>query len=116
MLYGPGTWYARDGKYGQAAIAGTLLATNALATFLHVHDAARAAVAALEWAAGIVNVVDDEPAAGAVWVPVFAARLGGPPPQIEDGPPSGRPIANDRAKALGFTLDYPSWRTGFQSL
>jgi nucleoside-diphosphate-sugar epimerase len=116
MLYGPGTWYARDGKYGQAAIAGTLPATNALATFLHVHDAARAAVAALDWPAGIVNIVDDEPAPGTVWVPVFATALVGPPPPIEGGPPSGRPIANDRAKALGFTLDYSSWRTGFQTL
>ena len=97
LLYGPGTWYSRDGANGQAAMAGTLPATNALASFVHVRDAARAAVAALDWPAGIVNIVDDEPAPGTEWVPVFAAALGGPPPPFEDGPPSGRPISNARA-------------------
>jgi nucleoside-diphosphate-sugar epimerase len=116
MLYGPGTWYARDGKYGQASIAGTLPATKAIANFLHVRDAARAAVAALDWPAAIVNIVDDEPAPGTVWVPVFADALGGPPPPVENGPSGGRPVSNAQATSLGFGLDYPSWRTGFRTL
>ena len=115
-LYGPGTWYSRDQQNGIAAKNGTLPATPAIANFIHAVDAARAAVAALEWPAGLVNIVDDEPAPGTEWVPAFAAALGGPPPPIESGPVEGRPISNAYAKSLGFTFDYPSWRVGFQTL
>jgi len=115
-LYGPGTWYSRDQQNGIAAQNGTLPATPAIANFIHVVDAARAAVAVLAWPAGLVNIVDDEPAPGTEWVPAFAAALGGPPPRIESGPPTGRPISNAYAKSLGFTLDYPTWREGFRTL
>jgi nucleoside-diphosphate-sugar epimerase len=116
QLYGPGSWYARDGRYGQDALAGTLPATPAIATFVHVHDAARAAVAALAWPAGIVNIVDDTCAPGTAWVPAFAAALDAPPPPYEDAPPSGRVISNAKMHALGFELKYPSWRIGFGTL
>lgn len=115
-LYGPGTWYSRDQQNGIAARQGSLPATPAIANFVHVIDAARAAVAALDWPAGIVNVLDDEPAPGTEWVPVFAQALGGPPPPVQTGPSSGRPLSNARMKSLGFTLDYPTWRAGFQTL
>jgi nucleoside-diphosphate-sugar epimerase len=116
QLYGPCTWYARDGRYGDAVRAGTLPATPAIATFVHVHDAARAAVAALVWPAGIVNIVDDACSPGADWVPAFAAALGVPPPPFEPAPPSGRPISNAKMHALGFDLTYPTWRDGFLTL
>lgn len=115
-LYGPGTWYSRDQQNGIAAKNGTLPATPAIANFIHVHDAARAAMTALDWPAGIVNIVDNEPAPGTEWVPVFAAALGGPPPPVETGPTTGRPISNAKAKGLGFTWSYPTWRVGFRSL
>ena len=116
QLYGPGTWYARDGRYGQVALAGTLPATPAIATFVHVHDAARAAVAALAWPSGIVNIVDDTCAPGTDWVPAFAAALGGPPPPVEDAPPTGRIISNAKMHTLRFELTHPSWQTGFSTL
>jgi nucleoside-diphosphate-sugar epimerase len=116
QLYGPGTWYARDDRYGDAARAGTLPATPAIATFVHVRDAARAAVAALAWPAGIVNIVDDTCAPGTEWVPGFAAALGGPPPPFETAPPSGRVISNTKAKSFGFTFTFPTWREGFLAL
>ncbi len=116
QLYGPGTWYARDGNYGRSALAGTLPATPAIATFVHVHDAARAAVAALAWPAGIVNIVDDACAPGTDWVPAFATALGAPPPPFEPAPPTGRIISNAKMHTLGFALTYPTWRTGFLTL
>jgi nucleoside-diphosphate-sugar epimerase len=116
LLYGPGTWYARDGQSGLAALHGELPATPAIATFLHVHDAAHAAVAALDWPPGLVNIVDDLPAPGTDWVPAFAAALGASLPPIEPGPTTGRPISNAKMHGLGFELSYPTWREGFGTL
>lgn len=45
-------------------------------------DAACAAVLALEWPAGAINLVDDEPAPGTEWLPVYASVLGSPPPPM----------------------------------
>ena len=41
-------------------------------------DEARAAVAALDWPSGAVNIVDDEPAPARDWLPVLADALGAP--------------------------------------
>src|SRR5215469_9636995 len=50
-------------------------------SFLHVQDAASAAVAALDrGAAGVYNIVDDEPAPVHQWLPVLAASVGAKPP------------------------------------
>jgi nucleoside-diphosphate-sugar epimerase len=48
MLYGPGTWYARDGAMADRARAGELRATPTWSAFLHADDAAAAALAALD--------------------------------------------------------------------
>jgi nucleoside-diphosphate-sugar epimerase len=51
-------------------------------SFLHVDDAARATVAAVEGGPpGIYNIVDDEPVAAAEWLPVLAERSGAKPPR-----------------------------------
>jgi nucleoside-diphosphate-sugar epimerase len=114
-LYGPGTAYARDGLHGRSARAGELVAAPTVMTFLHVEDAARAAVAALDWPGGIVNVVDDHPARGDEWAPAFAHAVGAPEPPRADGPP-GRVLSNARLHELGFTLAHPDWREGFRTL
>lgn len=116
FFYGPGTFYAQDGQNGIAARSGTLVASRAIANFVHVIDAARATVAALDWPAGVVNILDDEPAPGTDWVPVFAAALGGPVPHDRPGVGGGRAISNAKAKSLGFELQFPTWRVGFWSL
>ncbi|WP_315986228.1 NAD(P)-dependent oxidoreductase, partial [Streptomyces sp. adm13(2018)] len=67
ILYGPGTWYAPGGAVA-AALAGdpaarflgSLAADDAVSSFVHVADAAEAAVRALAWPPGAYNVVDDE--------------------------------------------------------
>jgi nucleoside-diphosphate-sugar epimerase len=117
MLYGPGTWYADDGLVVDQLRAGELRADDAVTSWLHVHDAAEAAVRALDWPSGAVNVVDDEPAPAREWLPVLAAALDLPAPK----PVSGRAgwqrgARNDRARALGWRPSHPTWRAGFREL
>ncbi|MEN0083146.1 MAG: NAD(P)-dependent oxidoreductase [Leifsonia sp.] len=112
QLYGPGTWFAPDGRFADAARTGTLPATETVASFIHVEDAAEAAVRALEWPAGTWNIVDDDPAPGTDWVPIFAARVGAPKPALSTVGDIGRPVDNARLHEMGFTLSHPTWRDG----
>jgi 2-alkyl-3-oxoalkanoate reductase len=98
-------------------------------SWIHLDDAAAATVLALEHhAAGIYNIVDDEPAPVREWLPVLADVLGAKPPRHvpvwlvrliagEDavmGATQSRGASNAKAqRELGWTLRYPSWRQGF---
>jgi nucleoside-diphosphate-sugar epimerase len=116
MFHGPGTWFAPDGLRAADALAGRLVADRDVTSFLHVDDAAAAAVAALEWPSGAVNVCDDEPAAALDWVPAFCASVGAPPPPVSDAPRRrwARGADNRRAREqLGWTPRHRSWRRGF---
>jgi nucleoside-diphosphate-sugar epimerase len=116
MFYGPGTWFAPDGLRADDARAGRMVADGDVTSFLHVDDAAAAAVAALGWPSGAVNVCDDEPAAARDWVPAFCASVGAPPPPVSDAPrrPWARGADNRRARdQLGWAPRHASWRHGF---
>jgi nucleoside-diphosphate-sugar epimerase len=98
-------------------------------SFTEVTDAAAATVAAVtRGAAGIYNVVDDDPAPVAQWLPYLASSLGAKPPRHAPawlGRLLGgqmtvsmmtelRGASNEKAKReLGWTPAYPSWRDGF---
>jgi 2-alkyl-3-oxoalkanoate reductase len=97
-------------------------------SFVHLDDAAAAAVLALDHdGPGLYNVTDDEPAATRDWLPALAAAVGAKPPRhvpawvgrLIMGPgldmmTSARGASNARAKQdLGWTPRYPSWRLGF---
>jgi nucleoside-diphosphate-sugar epimerase len=114
-LYGPGTWYASDGQVAEQVRRGARPATDGITSFVHAADAAGAARSALTWPPGIVNVVDDEPAAGTEWLPVYAAAIGAMPPPIQCGRQRGeRGASNAKARReLGWQPRYPSWREGF---
>jgi nucleoside-diphosphate-sugar epimerase len=102
-------------------------------SFLHVADAASAAVAAIDrGAAGeIYNVADDEPAQVKQWLPALAGILGAKPP-LHVPAWLGRLLAgehmvsmmtqiragsNDKAKReLGWRPAHPSWRAGFAQI
>ena len=133
-LYGPGTFYARDGSTAEAVRRRRLPLVGAgagVTSFLHVEDAARATVLALEReATGTFNVVDDEPAPAAEWLPAYAAALGAKPPRRL--PPlvvrllagstaaatlaGGEGASNAKARReLGFEPRFPSWRQGFHA-
>ncbi|MFJ1969266.1 NAD-dependent epimerase/dehydratase family protein [Streptomyces sp. NPDC087903] len=121
LLYGPGTWYAPDGAFA-AALAGdrtarflgSTVANDAVSSFVHVADAAGAALAALDWPGGPVNIVDDEPAPAREWLPELAKALGVPAP----GPVPGRQewergASHTLALSRGWQPEWPTWRTGF---
>jgi len=98
-------------------------------SFLHVTDAAAATVAAVHGGPpGVYNIVDDEPAAVAEWLPVLARCAGAPRPLHVPawlgrlaGGEAGlsmmtqiRGCSNAKAKRdLGWRPIWPSWRQGF---
>jgi nucleoside-diphosphate-sugar epimerase len=99
-------------------------------SFVHLDDVATATAAAIERGApGIYNIVDDEPARVADWLPVLAAAAGAKPPRhvpvwlgrLAVGPQGVammteiRGASNAKAKReLGWQLIHPSWREGFR--
>jgi nucleoside-diphosphate-sugar epimerase len=99
-------------------------------SWVHLHDAASATVLAVEQQAkGVFNVVDDEPAPAAEWLPYLAKVAGAKPPMRIPGwlarivagdmavimMTEGRGFSNAKAKReLGWQLRYPSWRQGFK--
>lgn len=113
-FYGPHTWYAPGGFIAGKLRQGQLPANTGISSFVHVADAARAALLALDWPTGVVNVVDDEPAPATHWVPVLAEALGEPVPGAVDGGAGWeRGASNARARGLGWTPRHTTWRTGF---
>ena len=118
VLYGPGTWYSRGRLMAQRASRGELAAD--VSSFVHVDDAAGAAVEALAWPSGFVNVCDDAPAAGRDWVPAFCRAVGVAEPVAAAGGGRhgwARGADNGYArKQLNWAPAYPSWREGFAAL
>jgi nucleoside-diphosphate-sugar epimerase len=116
-LYGPGTWYAPDGAIAERVRAGELALTPAWTSFVHVDDAATAALAALDWPAGPVNIVDDEPAPASEWLPIYSEIIGAPEPGIaRHAAATSRPVSNAKAHDLGWKPKYSTWRTGFAEM
>jgi len=75
-----------------------------------------AAAKALQWPNGPVNIVDDEPASGKVWLPIYASIIDAPEPIFEDGCDRGkRGASNSKAKEYGWKPIYPTCRTGFRT-
>ncbi|MFD7439254.1 NAD-dependent epimerase/dehydratase family protein [Streptomyces sp. NPDC059861] len=123
ILYGPGTWYAPGGAVA-AALAGDpgarllayLDADRSVTSFVHVADAARATVAALNWPSGPANIVDDDPAQGRHWLPVLAEALGVPVPEPTAGRQGwARGASNALARSRGWRPEHGTWRDGFAS-
>ena len=133
FFYGPGSSYASDGYYARQVRSRRFPVVGSgtgVFSFVHVDDAAGAAVAAVErgWP-GIYNVVDDEPAALSEWLPHYAQALGAKKPfrvpELIARLVAGKRAvematglagaSNQRAKReLQWRLRYPSWRQGFR--
>jgi nucleoside-diphosphate-sugar epimerase len=132
VFYGPGTSLARGAeqfelvrkrKFPLVGDAGGVW------SFIHVADAAEATVAAVEHGSrGVYNVVDDDPAPVAEWLPALAQTLGGKKPlrvprfvgRLFAGEPGVvmmteiRGASNDKAKReLGWRPAHSTWREGF---
>jgi nucleoside-diphosphate-sugar epimerase len=130
-LYGPGTSMSRDGEHvglirrRRFPVVGD---GAGVWSFVHVEDAAEATVAAVERGRrGIYNVVDDDPAPVAEWLPAVARGIGARPPRhvplrvgrLLAGEAAAvmmtqvRGASNAKAKReLGWTPGHPSWREG----
>ncbi|MGB6455104.1 MAG: NAD(P)-dependent oxidoreductase [Streptosporangiaceae bacterium] len=99
-------------------------------SWVHLDDAASAAVLAVEQnATGVFNIVDDEPAPASQWLPYLAACAGAKRPmrvptwlaRLLAGDVAvvmmtqGRGFSNAKAKRdLGWRLRFPTWRQGFK--
>jgi 2-alkyl-3-oxoalkanoate reductase len=132
-FYGPGTGFALDGDLAELVrqrkfpIVGN---GGGVWSFIHIDDAATATIAAIEHGApGVYNIVDDEPAPVAAWLPELARALGAKPPRrvpvwlgrLAAGEVGVsmmtqiRGTSNAKAKReLGWQPRYQSWRVGFR--
>jgi nucleoside-diphosphate-sugar epimerase len=134
-LYGPGTSLAPGGEQYQDLRRRRFPVVGSGAgvwSFVHVDDAAAATALAVERGApGLYNIVDDDPAQVAEWLPELARSIGAPRPlhvptwvgrllageYVVAAMTEIRGASNAKAKRdLGWTLGHPSWRTGFASL
>jgi 2-alkyl-3-oxoalkanoate reductase len=134
-LYGPGTSISQNGEIVHMVRQRKFPVIGDGAgvwSFIHVDDAANATRLAIENdRPGIFNIVDDEPAEVAVWLPALAASLGAKRPRhvpawlgrVLLGEPGLlmmtkiRGSSNEKAKSvLGWKPAFASWRQGFRSL
>lgn len=132
-LYGPHSSIAKDGtmveeiRQHKVPLIGQ---GTGVWSFLHLHDAATATVAALTHAQrGIYNIVDDDPAPVVEWLPYLAECVGAKPPMHVPNLLAKmlvgehavammndiRGVSNAKArKELHWTPKWSSWRQGFR--
>ena len=132
VFYGPGTSLAPGGeqfelvRHRRFPVVGD---GGGVWSFIHIADAAEATVAAVgHGSRGVYNVVDDDPAAVAEWLPAVAQQLGVKKPmrvprfigRLFAGEAGVvmmtdiRGASNAKAKReLGWQPKHPSWRQGF---
>ena len=130
-FYGPGTSMSPGGEQLEMIrkrkfpVVGS---GRGMWSFVHIADAAEATVLAVEHGQrGIYNVVDDEPAPVAEWLPAMAESIGAPRPwhvprfvgRLLAGEAGAvmmtetRGASNAKAKRdLGWEPRHPSWRAG----
>jgi nucleoside-diphosphate-sugar epimerase len=135
-FYGPGTSLEAGGEQvevvrkRQFPVAGD---GRGVWSFVHIDDAAAATVAALEHGrpGSIYNIVDDDPAPVAEWLPYLAEVAGAKPPRhvplwlarAVGGEHmvvllnEARGASNEKARReLGWEPKHHSWRTGFREV
>lgn len=130
-LYGPGTSLTNGGAQIEAIRTRTFPKVGdagAVWSFLHVDDAADAALAALTRGDGIYNVVDDHPTPVGEWLEQVARMIGAGKPRripiwlaravggqgLVHMMTSARGSSNARAcRDLGWRPAHPHWRAGF---
>jgi Nucleoside-diphosphate-sugar epimerases len=132
QFYGPDTYFDRGGSISEQVRKRRFPQVGSgsgVFSFIHVDDAADATVASIErGAAGIYNVVDDDPAPISDWLPVFADAIAAKRPmrvppflaRLFGGKAAVamttqlRGASNAKAKReLGWQPAHPSWRQGF---
>jgi nucleoside-diphosphate-sugar epimerase len=134
-FYGPGTSLAAGGEHVAQIRARKFPVVGdgrGVWSFVHIEDAADATALAVERGRrGIYQIVDDEPAPVAEWLPAVAAAVGARPPRhvprvlarLLAGEAATvmmtetRGASNAKAKReLGWVPAHPSWRGGFSEV
>ena len=117
MMYGPGTWFGKDGMIYNQFKEGKVVQSKGITSFVHIDDTVEAAVRALTLPSGIYNVVDDAPVDGETWARWYAQQLR-VQPEIEytEAAPFERGASNSKYKAHEGSLQYPSWKKGMHDL
>jgi len=129
-FYGPGTGDVMPGMVRKRQVP-VIGGGAGVWSFIEIRDAAAATVAALDRGKpGIYNVVDDDPAPVAEWLPYLAKVIGAKPPLRLPGwlgrllagefvvgqMTTSRGSSNEKArKELGWEPRYSSWREGFRA-
>jgi nucleoside-diphosphate-sugar epimerase len=132
-FYGPLSSIARDGAMVEDIRAHKVPIVGqgtGVWSFIHLDDAATATLAALNRGQrGIYNIVDDDPAPVAEWLPYLAECVGAKPPghvpnftakflmgeHVVALMNDIRGVSNEKAKReLGWTPKWSSWRQGFR--
>jgi nucleoside-diphosphate-sugar epimerase len=126
-FYGPGTAMAPEGDQSELVRRRRFPLVGdggGVWSFIHVADAAEATVAAVEHGRrGVYNVVGDDPATVAEWLPALARTLGAKQPTRAPRLAAGEAgvvmmtqlggASNAKAtRALGWQPRHPSWRQG----
>jgi 2-alkyl-3-oxoalkanoate reductase len=129
-FYGPGTgeFLVEMARKRQLPVIG---GGAGVWSFIEITDAAAATIAAVgHGVPGLYNVVDDDPAPVAEWLPYLAQVAGAKPPLRVPGwlgrllagefvvaqMTTSRGSSNQKArKELGWVPQYPSWREGFRA-
>jgi nucleoside-diphosphate-sugar epimerase len=133
-FYGPGTGLALDGdivRQVRKRMLPIIGQGTGVWSFVHMDDAASAAIAAIDHGGpGIYNIADDEPAPVSEWLPALAEAVGAKPPRripVWLGRLVGgdvtvsmmteiRGASNAKAKReLGWSPRYRSYREGFRA-
>jgi nucleoside-diphosphate-sugar epimerase len=133
-FYGPGTSISSDGSMVEDLARRRLPIVGrggGVWSFIHIDDAARATVAVLGYeGSGVYNIVDDDPAPVADWVPALASAVKAPRPwhvpaaiaRLVAGQygvlvmTQGQGASNELAKReLGWQPAHTSWREGFHT-
>jgi len=134
FFYGPGTGLGEGGPMLEMIRGRKFPVVGdgaGLFSLVHIDDAAGATLRAIDHGSpGIYNIVDDEPAPVAEWLPYLADVLGAKPPRhlpvwlgrLAAGEQAvammtqARGSSNAKARReLDWTPRYPSWREGFRS-
>ena len=117
LLYGPGTWYGKDGMIYEQFINGEVTMTDGVQSFIHIDDAVETAIQALNFESGIYNVADDDPVKGDDWAKWYANELNvSPTLNIEPAAPFERGVTNKKFKDQGGKLIYTTWKDGMHPI
>lgn len=116
-LYGPGTWYGKDGMIYNQFMDGNVTLSDGVTSFVHLDDAVETSIQAINFDSGIYNVADDEPVKGSDFAEWYKQQLNVDPEiDIQPAQPFERGVSNDKFKAQGGTLIYKSWKDGMDPI